>query len=213
MDDPNPAAEEYADPSDVHRTAQRVLLYGVLPLWIVPGFLDYLFHRKSRIERTSGTHESIIHVLQMTSAGIPTLLALVCEVNPPVIAVLIAGAAVHEALTLWDIAYAEPLRRPTPNEQHMHSFLEVMPLMALTSIVTLHPDQAAALFGRTASPPDWRLRFKRPPLSRRYVATILGVIAALIAIPYAEELLRCYRTDRTFAPHHQPPDAGGASSA
>jgi hypothetical protein len=33
------------------------------------------------------------------------------------------GAFVHEALTLWDIAYAEPLRRPEPNEQHVSSFL------------------------------------------------------------------------------------------
>ena len=53
------------------------------------------------------------------------------EVNAAVIATAIGAAAVHEALTFWDIAYAEPLRRPEPNEQHVHSFLEVLPIMAL----------------------------------------------------------------------------------
>jgi hypothetical protein len=68
---------------------------------------------------------------KMTSIGIPPLMALLFEVNAAVIATAIGAAAVHEALTFWDIAYAEPLRRPEPNEQHVHSFLEVLPIMAL----------------------------------------------------------------------------------
>lgn len=206
MDDSNPPAEQYANPLDVAQTLQRVLLYGVLPLWIVPGFLDYLFHRKSKIESTSGTHESMIHAMQMTSAGVPTLMALLCEVNAPVVAAMVGGTLLHEALTLWDIAYAEPLRRPTPNEQHTHSFLEVMPLTAATMLMALHPDQTAAFFGRGDAPRHWRLRLKNPPLSRRYVAAILGIITTFIAVPYAEELWRCYRADHTLAPHQRPAD-------
>jgi uncharacterized membrane protein len=59
----------------------------------VPGFLDYLMHRKSSIETTGGTHESLIHALQMTSIGIPTLMALLFEVNAAVIATAIGAAA------------------------------------------------------------------------------------------------------------------------
>ena len=199
--DPNPLADSYAEPLDVHRTLQRVLLYGILPLWVVPGFVDYVFHRKTHIESTSGTHESLIHGMQMTSIGIPTLIGLLCEVNAGTIAIAIGLTAVHEALTVWDVAYAEPLRRPTPNEQHTHSFLEVTPLMALMSMLTLHPQQTAALFGRGDTPPRWGLRPKTPPLSRRYVAGILGLITLLVALPYGEEFMRCYRADRTFAPH------------
>jgi hypothetical protein len=201
MDGSNPHAETRENSFDVHRASQNVMLYGILPLWIVPGFLDYLFHRKSSIQTTSGTHESLIHAMQMTSIGIPTLMALLLEINASVIATTITASVIHEALTLWDIAYAEPLRRPKPNEQHVHSFLEVLPVMALTSLLTLHPGQTAALFGRGDELPVWQLRAKRPPLSRRYVAGILAAVTTFMIAPYGEELLRCYRTDRTFSAH------------
>jgi hypothetical protein len=68
----------------------------------------------------------------------------------------------------------------------------------------LHPRQTAALFGRGEEAPRWRLRWKRPALSRRYLAAILSLVAAFGVGPYAEELVRCYRTDRTFAPHRPP---------
>ncbi len=210
MEDPNPQPEAFEHSLDVHRTMQRVMLYVVLPMWVVPGFLDYLYHRKSSIERTSGTHESMIHALQMTTIGLPTLMALLLDINAPVIATMIAGTVAHEALTLWDVAYAEPLRRPSPGEQHAHSFLEVLPLMALTSTLTLHPSQTAALFGRGDEPPRWRMRLKDPPLSRRYIGAILAIITAFLAIPYAEEFVRCYRVDRTLAPHD--PDADASST-
>jgi hypothetical protein len=191
---------------DVHRASRNAILYGILPCWIVPGFADYLFHRKTSIETTSGTHESMIHALQMTSIGVPTLMALMLDVNAAVIATTIAGAAIHEGLTLWDVAYAEPRRRPTPNEQHMHSFLEVLPLMALSSLLTLHPAQTAALFGRGDEPADWQLRPKQPPLDRRYLAAILTAVALFMVVPYGEELVRCYRADGTIAPRPLPPD-------
>jgi hypothetical protein len=210
MEQGDPPPETREEPFDVHRAAQDVILLGILPLWIVPGFVDYLFHRKSSIETTSGTHESLIHALQMTSIGIPTLIALLFELNAGTLAVAIGGAVVHEALTLWDIAYAEPLRRPEPNEQHAHSFLEVLPVMAMTSLLTLHPAQTAALFGRGDTPPVWRLKWKQPPLKGRYLALVGVAITAFLALPYAEELVRCYRTDGTFAPH-TPED--GASRA
>jgi hypothetical protein len=34
--------------------AQYVLMYFILPLWLAAGFADYLRHRASRIEATSG---------------------------------------------------------------------------------------------------------------------------------------------------------------
>ncbi len=207
MEDLNPPADDFARPLDVARALQRVLLYGILPLWTIPGFVDYLLHRKSDIEHTSGTHESMLHALQMTTIGIPTLMALLLEVNAGTVAAMIGGVALHEALTLWDIAYAEPLRRPSPSEQHAHSFLEVVPLMALTSMLSLHPAQTAALFGRGTTRRAWALKLKAPPLSRRYIAGIFALIGSLLFAPYTEELVRCWRVDRTFAPHSPPADA------
>jgi hypothetical protein len=209
VDQLNPAAAAgREDAFDVHQAVQNAILYGILPLWLIPGFLDYLFHRKSSIQTTSGTHESLIHALQMTTVGVPTLMALLLDVNATVIGTTIVATAAHEALTLWDIAYAEPRRRPEPNEQHVHSFLEVLPVMALTSLMTLHPAQTAALFGRGKAAAEWTLRLKRPPLGRRYIGIIAAAVAALMILPYGEEFMRCYRADRTFAPHPLPDDGG-----
>jgi hypothetical protein len=204
MTEPNPPAEAYAQPFDAARALQNATLYAIIPLWLTSGFVDYLHHRKSSIETTSGTHESMIHALQMTTAGIPTLMGLLLEVNASVVATMIAATTAHEALTFWDIGYAESLRRPKPNEQHTHSFLEVVPIMALTSTLSLHPGQTAALFGRGDEPPRWGLRVKDPPLSRGYLAAIFGAVMLLGVVPYAEEFIRCYRTDRTLAAHDPP---------
>jgi hypothetical protein len=212
MEAGRPPAETDEDAFDVQRASRNVIVFGIMPCWIVPGFLDYLYHRKSSIEKTSGTHESLIHALQMTSIGIPTLMSLLLEVNASVIATVLAGAAVHEALTIWDIAYAEPLRRPEPNEQHVHSFLEVLPLMALTSLLTLHPAQTAALFGRGSAKPVWRLRRKRPPLKLPYLGAVFGAITLFLAVPYAEEFVRCYRADRTLRAHHAAAGADARSA-
>jgi hypothetical protein len=65
----------------VYRRSRRYMLYFMLPLWIVPGFLDYLSHRKTKIETTSGTQESIIHALMTTEAGIPVVMGLLLEIN------------------------------------------------------------------------------------------------------------------------------------
>lgn len=35
--------------------ARRFLMYGLLPAWFVPGVLDWMMHRRTRIEDTAGT--------------------------------------------------------------------------------------------------------------------------------------------------------------
>jgi hypothetical protein len=47
------------------RAMQAYLLYVLMPLWTIPGFGDYLCHRRAKIESTSGTQESITHSLMM----------------------------------------------------------------------------------------------------------------------------------------------------
>jgi hypothetical protein len=45
---------------DTALITRNYMLYFLLPLWIVPGFADYLCHRRTKIETTSGIRESII---------------------------------------------------------------------------------------------------------------------------------------------------------
>ena len=54
-----------------------------------------------------------------------------------VLATAIGAVAAHSATAYWDQAYAEPRRRVTPVEQHVHSLLEVSPIMATFLITAL----------------------------------------------------------------------------
>ena len=107
-----------------------------------------------------------------------------------------AGAlAFHELVVIWDVAYAAPRRDVSVTEQHFHSFLEVLPLATFSVVLCLRVDQALAMLGLTKEKSDFALRLKAEPPPPAYVAGLLAVIAVTIAIPYAEELLRCMRVD------------------
>jgi hypothetical protein len=41
------------------------LLYFIPPLWMLAGLTDYFLHKRMRIEDTSGTRESVLHLLQL----------------------------------------------------------------------------------------------------------------------------------------------------
>ena len=51
-------------------------MYVVLPLWLAAGFADYICHRASHIERTSGWKESMLHLVQFGEMAVPVLAAL-----------------------------------------------------------------------------------------------------------------------------------------
>jgi hypothetical protein len=177
----------------VDDATRRALQWFVLPVWAGAGLADWWCHRQTAIERTAGPGESAIHALMMAEGGVPTMLGLFCEVDAGVLAVTYAALAVHELTAIWDVAYADAsTREVTPTEQHVHGFLERVPMMAAAFLTVLHWDQARAAVGIGGSP-DWRLRRKRRPLSRAYQAGILVAVAGLIVLPYGEELARCLR--------------------
>jgi hypothetical protein len=71
------------------------IVYGILPAWFIPGLLDWNRHRRSRIERTAGARESLIHLLMMTEVGVPLTLGLLCEINPFVLTTILFAIATH----------------------------------------------------------------------------------------------------------------------
>lgn len=95
-----------SDPADVESVTIRYLMYVLLPAWFIPGVADYLMHRRTRIERTSGLGESAIHALMMAEISVPLLLTLLCEVNPLLLGISTATAGVHEATAIWDVRAA-----------------------------------------------------------------------------------------------------------
>ncbi|MFB9831084.1 diguanylate cyclase [Actinoallomurus acaciae] len=198
-------------PMDVRRSlgveaaTRRALIGGVLPLWLGAGLADWYRHRQTRIEDTAGARESAIHLLMMGEAGVPIMLGLFCEVNAGVLLTSFAALGVHEATAYWDQAYAEPRRRVTPVEQHIHSLLEIVPLMATGFLTVLHWDQACALVTKGRKGSRFALRRKRrDPLSGRTKAGLIGAMLMFGAIPYGEELWRCLRARPTLGTAPEP---------
>ena len=196
---------------DVRRTlgveaaTRRLLLGGIMPLWLGAGLADWYRHRRTRIETTAGPRESAIHLLMMTETGIPVMLGLFCEINAGVLLTSFTALGAHSATAYWDQTYAEPRRRVTPVEQHLHSLLEVVPLMATGSLVALHWDQARTLLGKNRHERRFALRPKRrDPLPTSTKIGLLAALAVFGALPYCEELWRCLRARRTFAPLPEP---------
>ncbi|WP_079150403.1 diguanylate cyclase [Streptomyces hygroscopicus] len=183
-------------PVDVEDANRRFLMYGVMPLWFVPAVADWLMHRRTRIEHTSGTRESALHALMMTEAGVPVAMGLLARVNPLVLSVMGGAAIAHGATALWDVSLATGEREVRPVEQHIHSFLEVLPLSAMAFTCCLHWEQVRAALRGGDRPEDWKLLPKENPLPARYLAAIGLGIGAFVVLPYAEEMKRCVRAAR-----------------
>lgn len=172
------------------------LLFFILPLWIAAGFADYLNHRATRIEHTSGTREAVIHALMIVELGVPLLLALFFEINALILAIMLVALVIHEATGYWDLVYAHQSEREVrPFEQHVHSFLEVLPLMAVSFVVVLNWEQFLALFGLGAAEPDFALRYKADYWRSGYAAVLLAVVFVFSIVPFADELRRCMAAD------------------
>jgi hypothetical protein len=178
------------------QVTQLVLMYFVLPLWLAAGLVDYLCHRASNIATTSGAKESLLHLLQFAEVGVPILAAIFLEINALVFAVMIIAFLLHEATALWDVTYASATREVTPIEQHVHSFLEMLPLMGLLMVAVLHWGQFLALFGLGPEPARFTITLKPEPLPWAYVVAVLAGVLLFELLPYGKELVRGLRANR-----------------
>ena len=116
---------------------------------------------------------------------------------------MIVAFLVHQATSLWDVRYAVTVRDVTPVEQQVHSFLEMLPLMAILFVISLHWGQFQALFGFGSETARFDLRWKEEPLPATYVLTILSVTFLFEIIPFMEELIRGLRqTDVRLCPQN-----------
>ncbi|MER9405276.1 diguanylate cyclase [Mesorhizobium caraganae] len=172
-----------------------ILMYFVLPLWLVAGFADWLCHRASHIETTTGAKESLIHLLMFIEVGIPLLAAMFFDINALIIAGMLVAFVVHEATAMWDVSYATTARTVTPFEQHVHSFLEMIPLMGIIIVASLHWGQFLALFGLGTEPARFNLVWKSEPLPVFYIVTTLVIVLLFEVLPYIEEFIRGLRAN------------------
>jgi hypothetical protein len=189
-DSDTPAAPDGGRDADV--LTRGFLTYVLIPAWLVAGLLDWYWHRATKIERTSGTVESVTHVLMAAEAGAGIMLGLFCEIDAGVIATMAGAAILHEATVAWDVAYTKRLRPIHQYEYHTHSFLEALPFVTAAFAAFMYPHQARALVGLSSEPPRLRFRPSRTPPSPATFAA-LGAGVLLGVVPYFEELVRCLR--------------------
>ena len=172
-----------------------ILMYFILPLWLAAGFADWLCHRASHIETTSGAKESVFHLIMLAEMGLPLLAAIFLQVNAGIIAFMIAAFFLHEITALWDVSYAVTVRRISPIEQHVHSFQEMIPLMAILLLISRHWGQFQALFGLGPETPQFDLAWKEEQLPVAYVISIIGAGLLFEIIPFVEEFSRGLRAN------------------
>ncbi len=175
---------------DAAELTRRFLLYFVLPVWLAAGVADWLCHRAAHIEDSTGPKESMLHLLMLAEVSGPVLAGLFLEITSPVLGLMIGAFLLHDATALWDVSYAVTRRRISPIEQHVHSYLEMMPLMAIAFLAVLHWPQLTGLIGLAAEPGEIAIRPKRRPLPWRYLATVLSANVLLELVPYLEEFGR-----------------------
>jgi hypothetical protein len=167
---------------------RAILMYVILPLWLAAGFADYLCHRASRIEITSGWRESLLHLAQFAEVALPILAALFFDINAGIILLMIICLFLHQITAMWDVRYATATREVKPIEQHVHSVLEMMPLTALLMIIALNMDAFFSLLRWSNA--QFALVPKVDPLPWTYLAIVLGATALFEVLPYLEELVR-----------------------
>jgi hypothetical protein len=189
-----------AEPEQSRRAAddatRRYLMYIIMPVWSVAGFLDWLWHRQTKIETTSGVKESILHLVMMAEAGAPILTGLFLEMNAGALALMGAGWLIHDLTVALDVSYTASRRTIYPREQHTHGYMQTIPFDIVATLACLHPEQSLALLGLGPEKADFRLRFRKPPVPLKDFATIVACMGLVSGLPHVEELWRCLRAQQ-----------------
>jgi hypothetical protein len=176
-----------------------LLVYVVLPLWVIAGFLDYLCHRASDIEHATGTGESLIHWLMVLEVAAPLVLAVFFRINALLLALMIVCLIAHEITGYLDLKIAMATRKVTIFEHQVHSVLEILPFTAMLLVMALHWPQTQALFGSGHETADFSLGSKQMPRWGEIIPPAAAFVLFVLA-PYAEEMWRGSRAKRV-RPH------------
>jgi hypothetical protein len=165
-----------------------LLGYVVFPLWLLSGLADYLCHARTDIAHTSGTHESALHLLQTAEIGLPVLVFLFLSTNALALALVTTGVVAHTATSWRDVKYAAQLRHISPGEQYVHSFLIVLPWVALALVAVLHWPVVEAMFD-PAIASEWKPHWRQPPFDGGLLSVVLASSLLFGALPGGLEFM------------------------
>ena len=172
-------------------TVLIALLWSFYPLWLAAGWFDYHCHRRTDLPHTTGLREARLHLLMLAQVGSGLLLTLACAPSPLLLAVLLALAIAHLLTSVADTRRADGRRRIGVLEQHVHGFLDVLPLLGLALYLALHAEAFDA-----AGAGAWTLRWRDPNLPAGVWAAVLAPAAVFAIAPGIVEYLRAWRAER-----------------
>jgi hypothetical protein len=164
---------------------EALFVWGIYPLWLLAGAGDYLCHRHTDIEHTSGSGESGFHLLQFAVLLTAFAAGAFLEVNAVVFGIMVALVLAHSVLAHMDVSYTDGRRYISPLEQHVHGFMDVLPLVAVSLFGVLHWEAIGA--GLTT-----RIVSLAMPVTSGSVLLITS-FALLSGAPILEELWRTRR--------------------
>ncbi len=183
-------------PTSTDSLVINLMLYAILPLWGIAGFVDWLCHRATSIETTTGIKESIIHAIMGLQVGVPIVLCIAYRVNVLVLLLCLIIWIAHEVVAHLDVHTAVSRREISVWEMHAHSYLSTIPFYLLALIGVVNHDIVLKLLSL-----DWvgemGLEVRDIPAGgRHYLTWYLGFMGIICVVPYTEELARCYRVAR-----------------
>ncbi|HUS24605.1 MAG TPA: diguanylate cyclase [Candidatus Binatia bacterium] len=187
------------DAVDFAALARGLILYAVFPVWVGAAFADWLCHRRSAIERTSGWREAALHWLLLIELAVPAAAVALLEVNALVVCLMLGGWVLHELTTYADLRWATGRRRVSPAEQMVHNLFELAPVVAGAMVLMLHWPAVRSLLRADGAAPDFGARLDLPQIPPGQGVMVAGVLLLFVALPYAEELARCLRVARAAA--------------
>lgn len=182
--------------TDTRQLLVNLILYGLLPLWGITGFIDWWCHRVSRIETTSGLKESLAHSVMGIQLGLPIVLGLFFEINVLILLLCLVVLLSHAVVAHWDVKYSTPMRKITVWETHVHAYMATIPLFLLLLIMVINWNVVIKLVTF-----DWQGQLSLKPsenaqISSAYRRGYLIFMAIFCVLPYVEENIRCYLSAR-----------------
>ncbi|TWI01715.1 hypothetical protein IP90_02275 [Luteimonas cucumeris] len=169
-----------------------LLAYLGYLVWLCAGLFDFLCHRRSDLPHTSGLAESRLHVVQLGVIGTALLLAMVFEVGKTLVLLTLALVVVHAVVGYLDTRRAFGRRTLLPVEQHLHSVLDMAPIIAWAGL--------AAVAWPALAGSGWVLALRRPALELQLWIAMLLPALLLCVVPAALEF-RAAWVARAATPH------------
>ena len=158
------------------------LAYCGYLVWLSAGFGDFVCHRVTDLPHTSGVPESFSHLLQLALLGVAIVIGLAFETGATVTLLLGVLVVAHAVVGYWDTRIAFRRKRVLlPIEQHIHSVLDMAPIVAFGWVV------ARAWSGDAGG--DWSVALRSPAVSIQVWLAVLVPAIVLCVVPATMEFI------------------------